>query len=119
MELITLLPKGPKFQNDLKEILKFVAEDFNSVGIGFILFQNHFKYGFEPQFTYIFLSSDGLSTLGQENLPEFDQPFQLELVVGDLQGLPEIFFTRHPSANDVIISFIRSFIHFPTFCFVA
>ena len=37
MELITLLPKGTHFQDDLKEILKFVAEDLNSLGLGLLL----------------------------------------------------------------------------------
>ena len=36
-----------------------------------------------------------------DSLPEFDNPFKLKLVIGDLQGLPEIFYSRHPTAADV------------------
>jgi hypothetical protein len=38
------------------------------------------------------------SKLGDDIL---EKPFWLKLVIGDLQGLPEVFFTRAPTAKDV------------------
>lgn len=34
MEVITLLPKTPRFQQELKEVLEFLVEDLNELGVG-------------------------------------------------------------------------------------
>ena len=91
LKLITLLEKGDSFNEDIKQILKYVAEDLNALNI---------KGG--PKIS-----------LGMENA-DFNQTIVLKIVIGDLQGLPEIFFTRGPTADDgVRFLFFIFFIFFP------
>jgi len=85
LRLITLLNKTPALKEDLEEILTYAKEDIETF-FGGVSFH-----------------------LGEQIV---EGEFILKVVVGDLQGLPEIFLTRAPTADDVIRStlfFLRIF----------
>ena len=80
MQPITLLNKTNSFQEDIEEILEYVVEDLN-------------------------VAQKGIKVLKiQIKKLDFEESFQLKIVLGDLQGLPEIFLNRSPIANDVPFS---------------
>jgi len=77
INVVCLLPKSSAtLQEDIKEILRFVAEDFTTCGKEIQVFD-----GFKRE--------------------TFTQRLTLGLVTGDLQGVPDILGTKHPTADSV------------------
>lgn len=76
IDVVCLLPKTSKLQDDLREIMEFVAEDFKACG-------------------------KGIQVMDGTNQEIFTQRVSLGLVTGDLQGVPDILGTKHPTADSV------------------
>ena len=78
--------KGTHFQDDLKEILIFVAEDLNSLGLVTFFFFFFFENPIHP------------SSRQSNEICNDIEPVRVERVNQILEG----FFTRHHGANDVV-----------------
>jgi hypothetical protein len=77
IDVVCLVPKSSSsVQEDIKEILGFVAEDFTTCGKGIQVMDGYRK-------------------------GTFTQRVVLGLVTGDLQGVPDILGTKHPTADSV------------------
>jgi len=79
MEPITLLTKSENFHEDFMEVLGYVKEDLETLFIGFI-----------SQIFFFLLGIPAFDLNGSGN----EAQCILEIVIGDLQGLPEILGNR-------------------------
>ena len=100
LELVTLLPKRDSFAADLHEILDFVKDDLNALVEGLSL-SSRYCYFPNHQFNFFFYLVSGVQINGVDSDSDFTMQAVLSVVMGDLQGLPEVYETRAPNANDV------------------
>ena len=104
LSLITLLPKTESFHEDLLELLQLVRDDLGVLSSGrFVSLVCTQHFGSQC------LPLPGLLghkvTIPAHNI-DFTMECTLRIISGDLQGLPEIYFTRAPNAEDVSVSFL-------------
>jgi len=96
MELVTLLPKTPNFSDDMLEVLELLRQDLEALHSG-----KSCGFGLPgvPRATTFFQLWVGVKIV--VNNKNLELAAKLDVVVGDLNGLAEILFTRAPQAEDV------------------
>lgn len=97
MQLICLLPKSPNMREDLMEVLSFVAEDLNVLSDGILFFFFFVSIFFFPDSTTIL----GILFMDLKTNTTCKMYSNLFFVNCDLQGMADVFDTKHPTGNHV------------------